>query len=277
MHCSPAKIAGKSELSHSQDCVLVFRRAARWRTSIRPWAPDFPMQSNSWDRPVRGFRMSNFPSSMTGEGQRQSGNYQHRGLCHSSRPVGCAGQRLRSVRSWPSRRRTRCFGRRLYGADTRAGRPCEGNGRAAFRLDGLVLPTTPIVAPTITEVSASFEAFMAKQLLGFRNTNMINFFDLCAVSLPLPRVGALPVGLMLVARNGRDRKLLRIAAAVCLCVPTSRGLCRSQPAWGQPADLALQAPVKYALVINPKAAEAMGINVFSPTCSPSPTRWSGSP
>ena len=81
-------------------------------------------------------------------------------------------------------------------------------------LDGLVLPTTPIVAPTIAEVSASFEAFMAKQLLGFRNTSMINFFDLCAVSLPLPSEGGLPVGLMLVARNGQDRKLLRMAAAV---------------------------------------------------------------
>jgi aspartyl-tRNA(Asn)/glutamyl-tRNA(Gln) amidotransferase subunit A len=81
-------------------------------------------------------------------------------------------------------------------------------------LDGLVLPTTPIVAPTIAEVSASFEAFMAKQLLGFRNTSIINFFDLCAVSLPLPREGQLPVGLMLVARNGQDRKLLRMAAAV---------------------------------------------------------------
>jgi aspartyl-tRNA(Asn)/glutamyl-tRNA(Gln) amidotransferase subunit A len=81
-------------------------------------------------------------------------------------------------------------------------------------LDGLVLPTTPIVAPTIAEVSASFEAFMAKNVLGLRNTNIINFFDLCAISLPLPRAGTLPVGLMLVARNGQDRKLLRMAAAV---------------------------------------------------------------
>ena len=40
---------------------------------------------------------------------------------------------------------------------------------------------------------------------------MINFFDLCAISLPL--VGALPCGLMLVARNGHDHRLLRIAAA----------------------------------------------------------------
>jgi aspartyl-tRNA(Asn)/glutamyl-tRNA(Gln) amidotransferase subunit A len=41
-----------------------------------------------------------------------------------------------------------------------------------------------------------------------------NLLDLCAISLPCPRAGGLPVGLMLMARNGRDRKLLRIAAAV---------------------------------------------------------------
>ena len=42
----------------------------------------------------------------------------------------------------------------------------------------------------------------------------VNFFDLCAISLPLPRSGGLPVGLTLVARNGHDRKLLGVAAAV---------------------------------------------------------------
>jgi len=47
-----------------------------------------------------------------------------------------------------------------------------------------------------------------------RNTSIWNFFDCCAISLPLPRSGALPAGLMLVARNGHDRNLLRIAAAV---------------------------------------------------------------
>jgi len=38
-----------------------------------------------------------------------------------------------------------------------------------------------------------------------------NQFDLCAISLPMPDM-ALPAGLMLVARNGHDRHLLRIAA-----------------------------------------------------------------
>jgi aspartyl-tRNA(Asn)/glutamyl-tRNA(Gln) amidotransferase subunit A len=51
-------------------------------------------------------------------------------------------------------------------------------------------------------------------MLLLRNTSIVNFFDLCAISLPLPREGGLPVGLMLVGRNGRDHRLFRIAAAV---------------------------------------------------------------
>ena len=47
-----------------------------------------------------------------------------------------------------------------------------------------------------------------------RNPALANFFDLCAISLPLPRLGQLPMGLMLVARNGYDDRLFRIAAAL---------------------------------------------------------------
>ena len=55
---------------------------------------------------------------------------------------------------------------------------------------------------------------MNRNAMLLRNTTIVNFFDGCAVSLPLPREGGLPTGLMLVARNGQDRRLLRIAAAV---------------------------------------------------------------
>jgi len=79
-------------------------------------------------------------------------------------------------------------------------------------LDILVMPTTPIVAPTIAEI-ADRQVFSARNMMVLRNTNIINFFDLCAITLPLPSA-ALPVGLMLVARNGHDHRLLRIAAAV---------------------------------------------------------------
>ncbi len=78
--------------------------------------------------------------------------------------------------------------------------------------DAVLLPTTPIVAPTIAEV-ADAEAFARKNTALLSNTSVINFFDLCAISLPLP-VSGLPVGLMLAARNGDDHRLFRIALGV---------------------------------------------------------------
>jgi aspartyl-tRNA(Asn)/glutamyl-tRNA(Gln) amidotransferase subunit A len=80
-------------------------------------------------------------------------------------------------------------------------------------LDALILPTTPIVAPKIAEI-ATPETFGPNNMMLLRNPSMINFFDLCAISLPLPRSNGLAAGLMVVARNGQDRHLFRIAAAV---------------------------------------------------------------
>jgi len=81
-------------------------------------------------------------------------------------------------------------------------------------LDALLMPTTSIVAPTIAEV-ADAKVFAARNAAVLRNTSIVNFFDLCAISLPLPSApDTMPVGLMLMARNGQDRRLLRIAAAV---------------------------------------------------------------
>jgi aspartyl-tRNA(Asn)/glutamyl-tRNA(Gln) amidotransferase subunit A len=77
-------------------------------------------------------------------------------------------------------------------------------------LDALIMPTTSIVAPTIAEVADS-NVFTARNAATLRNTSIINFFDLCAISLPVP--APLPVGLMVAARNGHDHRLLRIAAA----------------------------------------------------------------
>jgi aspartyl-tRNA(Asn)/glutamyl-tRNA(Gln) amidotransferase subunit A len=79
-------------------------------------------------------------------------------------------------------------------------------------LDALVLPTTPIVAPRIAEV-ATPQTFSARNFALLRNTGLVNFFDLCGISLPLRRDG-LSAGLMLVAPNGQDHRLMRIAIAV---------------------------------------------------------------
>ncbi|HEX5280223.1 MAG TPA: amidase [Micropepsaceae bacterium] len=80
-------------------------------------------------------------------------------------------------------------------------------------LDGLIMPTVPIVAPKIADLSDPAAA-REPNLLLLRNPALANFFDLCAISLPLPREGGLPTGLMIFARNGQDRQLFRIAAAM---------------------------------------------------------------
>ena len=82
----------------------------------------------------------------------------------------------------------------------------------ASAFDAWVLPTTPIVAPTIAEMQDT-STFGSKNMLLLRNTSTWNFFDMCAISIPIPGSG-LPVGLMLVARNGHDRRLFEIAAGI---------------------------------------------------------------
>jgi aspartyl-tRNA(Asn)/glutamyl-tRNA(Gln) amidotransferase subunit A len=78
--------------------------------------------------------------------------------------------------------------------------------------DAWVMPTTAIVAPTIAEMQDT-RTFNFKNMLLLRNTMTWNFFDNCAISIPIPGSG-LPVGLMLVARNGHDRRLFEISAGI---------------------------------------------------------------
>jgi len=84
-------------------------------------------------------------------------------------------------------------------------------GRAARR-SMLVDAAADEWAPRFDE-GAEPKGFMQRNALLLRNTTIGNFFDLCAVSVPIPR-GAACRRLMLFARNGHDRRLLRIAAAV---------------------------------------------------------------
>ena len=95
--------------------------------------------------------------------------------------------------------------------DLRA-RLCKAMDAQLAGMDVLAMPTTPIVAPTLAEVADPAE-FSRKNAMVLRNTSIGNFFNLTAISLPLPGSG-LPCGLMLMARNGHDRRLFAIAAAV---------------------------------------------------------------
>jgi aspartyl-tRNA(Asn)/glutamyl-tRNA(Gln) amidotransferase subunit A len=78
--------------------------------------------------------------------------------------------------------------------------------------DCLILPTTPRTAPLLTEV-ANPQAFKAMNALMLRNPSFANFFDLCAISIPMP-IEPMPAGVMLVGRHGNDEVLLSFARAL---------------------------------------------------------------
>ena len=80
-------------------------------------------------------------------------------------------------------------------------------------LDVLISPTSAVIAPLIADLEKP-DDFARRNAMALRNTSIWNFFDCCAISLPLPKQDGQNVGLMLIARNGQDHRLFRIAAAV---------------------------------------------------------------
>jgi aspartyl-tRNA(Asn)/glutamyl-tRNA(Gln) amidotransferase subunit A len=79
--------------------------------------------------------------------------------------------------------------------------------------DALVLPTAAIVPPTIAEL-ADDKAFTRANILALRNCTLINMIDGCAISLPAQRENEAPVGLMLAASGGSDRRIFDLAAGM---------------------------------------------------------------
>jgi aspartyl-tRNA(Asn)/glutamyl-tRNA(Gln) amidotransferase subunit A len=79
--------------------------------------------------------------------------------------------------------------------------------------DALVLPTTASTPPRIADL-ADDKAFAAANVLALRKCSLINMIDGCAISLPAQREGEVPVGLMLAAAGGADRRIFELAAAI---------------------------------------------------------------
>jgi len=79
--------------------------------------------------------------------------------------------------------------------------------------DALVLPTTANTPPRIADL-ADDKAFTTENLRALRNCSLINMLDGCAISLPAHREGEVPVGLMLAASGGSDRRIFELAAAM---------------------------------------------------------------
>jgi aspartyl-tRNA(Asn)/glutamyl-tRNA(Gln) amidotransferase subunit A len=89
--------------------------------------------------------------------------------------------------------------------------------RIAVRLapyDAMILPTTANTPPRIADLVADDKAFTGANLLALRNCSLINVIDGCAISLPAHREGEVPVGLMLAATGGADRRIFELAAGM---------------------------------------------------------------
>src|SRR6185437_17093501 len=79
--------------------------------------------------------------------------------------------------------------------------------------DALILPTTANTPPRIADLDDD-KAFAAENMRALRNASLINLIDGCAISLPAQRDGEVPVGVMLAASGGADRRIFELAAAI---------------------------------------------------------------
>jgi AtzE family amidohydrolase len=88
--------------------------------------------------------------------------------------------------------------------------------REVFRdVDVLLAPTTPWPAPVIGQDKSVFAGaeVLTRPMLGIF-TQPLSFIGLPVVSVPIPRPGALPVGVQVVAAPWNERAALRVAAAL---------------------------------------------------------------
>ncbi|MEO9339286.1 amidase [Mesorhizobium sp. SB112] len=79
-------------------------------------------------------------------------------------------------------------------------------------IDMLVYPTLPIVGRPIVDLENDPAFYNRIEGLLLRNPQIVNQFDLTAISLPVPGT-ELPVGLTLAARSGADDRLLGVAVS----------------------------------------------------------------
>jgi aspartyl-tRNA(Asn)/glutamyl-tRNA(Gln) amidotransferase subunit A len=79
--------------------------------------------------------------------------------------------------------------------------------------DAVVMPTCPIVAPSLADIAVP-DGFLKNNMLVLRNTSVGNFLDRSALTLPIHEPGTAPVGLMLMGETMGDRRLIQVGLGV---------------------------------------------------------------
>ncbi|SEG84199.1 amidase [Marinobacterium lutimaris] len=87
--------------------------------------------------------------------------------------------------------------------------------------DAVILPTVPILPPAIATLEKDAAAFHAANRMALHNTNVFNYLDASAISLPWqPQQAKLPIGLMLARPQGQDLALLALARRIEALIET---------------------------------------------------------
>ncbi|WP_454689417.1 amidase [Achromobacter aloeverae] len=83
-------------------------------------------------------------------------------------------------------------------------------------------PTTTVTAPTVSELADKDRNWTLA--MGMTQCSQpVNYLDLCAVSVPLPRPGAMPAGLQIVVPRGEEGRALALARAIEACLGPQPG------------------------------------------------------
>ena len=79
----------------------------------------------------------------------------------------------------------------------------------------LVLPSTPMIAPKISELEADDEVFRVANVRAVHYTVLGNLFRMCGLALPSGTDGAgLPTGVQFLAPAGCDERLLGLGLGI---------------------------------------------------------------
>ncbi|MBL0122742.1 MAG: amidase [Betaproteobacteria bacterium] len=118
----------------------------------------------------------------------------------------------------------RVYKRLMLGAEMKAadyidllqlrGALMESANRTTARFDALLVPTVPIIAPTLAEMESSDDQFFRVNGLLLRNCAPFNVLDRPCLSVPCHRAGTAPVGLMVVGETMGDARVLAIGQAI---------------------------------------------------------------
>lgn len=80
--------------------------------------------------------------------------------------------------------------------------------------DALLMPTSPVLAPSIHALESSDDAYFPANVTILRNPTFINFLDGCALSIPCHEAGHAPVGLMVAGPSMSDARILNAGRTI---------------------------------------------------------------